>query len=60
MTDQHQKSRRLRACLFYRYARRPRTRRRVAIRICQGLLIHVAVAVVRSGFDQLLSATPWA
>lgn len=46
--------------LFFRFVRRTRICRRVALRVCQGVLIHVAVAVVRSSFDLLFSGTPWA
>lgn len=46
--------------LFFRFARRPRIRRRFVLRLCQSTLISVATAVVRSGFDQLFNGTPWA
>lgn len=46
--------------LFFRFARRPRIRRRLALRLCQRILISVAVGVLTPAVDQLFSATPWA
>lgn len=43
-----------------RITRRPRIRRRLALRLCHGVLISLATAVARSGFDQLLGTMPWA
>lgn len=56
MTGPHQKFRRLRArlCIVRRFCRQIWRDARY-----RGLLISVATTVVRSGFDQLFSGTPW-